>query len=106
MTPSVYTLNRGINKPIEFRGLKAQYIGYLGGGLLLLLILFALLYISGVHPFVCLGVILLLGAGLFTYVYHLSRTYGTHGMMKAMARKRLPRRIKIDSRKLFTRLSK
>ena len=54
MTTSVYTINKGINKPIEFKGLKAQYIGYLAAGLIGLLILFAALYISGVNTFVCL----------------------------------------------------
>ena len=33
MANSVYKINKGINKPIEFKGLKAQYIWYLGGGL-------------------------------------------------------------------------
>ena len=106
MSPSVYTVNKGINKPIEFRGLKAQYIWYLGGGLLVLLICFAVLYIMGLNPFVCLGVILLLGAGLFVYVYHLSRTYGTYGMMKAAARKAMPKVVKITSRKTFINLLK
>jgi hypothetical protein len=106
MAGSVYTLNKGVNKPIEFRGLKAQYIWYLGGGLLLLLILFAVLYISGVSPFVCLGLILIMGTGLFLFVYRLSHRYGPYGMMKAMAKRSIPRRIKIDSRKTFTHLLK
>ena len=42
MSNSVYQINKGINKPIEFKGLKAQYIWYLGGGLVALLILFAI----------------------------------------------------------------
>ncbi|MBD0288989.1 MAG: DUF4133 domain-containing protein, partial [Flavisolibacter sp.] len=41
MATSVYQINKGINKPIEFKGFKAQYIWYLGGGLVALLILFA-----------------------------------------------------------------
>ena len=49
----VYQINKGINKPIEFKGLKAQYIGYLAGGLVGLLILFAVMYISGL-PVYCL----------------------------------------------------
>ena len=106
MTPSVYVLNKGINKPIEFKGLKAQYIWYLGGGLLGLLILFAVLYICGVNPFVCLGVILLMGAGLFAYVYRLSHTYGAYGLMKKVAKRRLPGTIKIGTRKTFTQLVK
>jgi hypothetical protein len=43
MSASVYKINKGINKPIEFKGLKAQYIAYLGAGLITLLILFAVL---------------------------------------------------------------
>ncbi|HMT97439.1 MAG TPA: DUF4133 domain-containing protein, partial [Ferruginibacter sp.] len=33
MSNSVYQINKGINRSIEFKGLKAQYIWYLGGGL-------------------------------------------------------------------------
>lgn len=101
MSTSVYTINKGINKPVEFKGLKAQYIWYLGGGLLALLILFAVLYICGVNTFVCLGLIVLLGAGLFLYVYRLSHTYGEHGMMKKVARRGIPKAIKVRSRKVF-----
>jgi hypothetical protein len=106
MSVSVYTINKGINRPIEFKGLKAQYIWYLGGGLLVLLILFAILYICGVNTFVCLGIILISGAGLMMYVNGLSRRYGEHGMMKAVAKRRIPVSVKIYSRKLFTELCK
>jgi len=61
---SVYQINKGINKPIEFKGLKAQYIWYLGGGLVILLIVFAVLYICGVNPFICLAIIGVSGAML------------------------------------------
>lgn len=106
MAVSVYPINKGINKPIEFKGLKAQYIWYLGGGLLLLLILFALLYICGVNQFVCLGIIVISGTGLFIYVYKLSHKHGQYGMMKAIAKKGIPQTIKSYSRKLFTGLCK
>lgn len=86
--------------------LKAQYIWYLGGGLLVLLIGFAVLYICGVNPFVCLGATLLLGAGLFGYVYRLSHTYGPYGLMKAAAKRKIPRTVKIYTRKTFTQLLK
>jgi hypothetical protein len=91
---SVYQINKGINKPIEFKGLKAQYIWYLGGGLVVLLILFAILYICGVNPFICLFIIGISGTILFMYIYKLSRTYGEHGVMKKMARKGVPKVIK------------
>lgn len=91
---SVYQINKGINKPIEFKGLKAQYIWYLGGGLVMLLIVFAILYICGVNPFFCLFIIGISGTGLFMYTYKLSRTYGEHGVMKQMARKGVPKVVK------------
>ncbi len=91
---SVYQINKGINKSVEFKGLKAQYIWYLGGGLVLLLILFAAMYICGINVFICLALIAFLGSALFIYVYKLSRTYGEHGLMKKIARKAVPKVIK------------
>lgn len=106
MSTSVYQINKGINKPIEFRGLKAQYIWYLGGGLLALLILFAVLYIIGVNTFVCLGIIIIAGTGLFMHIYKLSHKYGQHGMMKAIARRSIPKVVKCYSRKVFLSLNR
>jgi hypothetical protein len=102
---SVYTINKGINQPITFKGLRAQYIWYLGGGLLVLLIGFAVLYICGVHPFICLGLIILLGTGLFLYVYRLSHKYGQYGLLKKTARRYVPRHLKTRSRNIFLHLS-
>jgi hypothetical protein len=104
MSTSIYPINKGINKPLEFKGLKAQYIWYLGGGLVALLILFAILYICGVNTFFCLGIIIILGTTLFIHVYKLSHKYGEHGMMKMIARKSIPKEVKSYSRKTFTRL--
>ena len=101
MANSVYKVNKGINKPIEFRGLKAQYIWYLGGGLVILLILFAILYVIGVNTFFCLGLIAILGTILFMQVYTLSNKYGEHGMMKDIAKRAVPEIIKSYSRKVF-----
>ena len=101
MSTSVYQINKGINKPIEFKGLKAQYIWYLGGGLVILLILFALLYIIGVNTFICVGLIAILGGILFTWVYGISNKYGEHGMMKKIAKRGVPSVVKSYSRKVF-----
>jgi hypothetical protein len=104
MANSVYSINKGINRPLEFKGLKAQYIWYLGGGLLVLLILFAILYICGVNSFLCLAIILISGTALFIYVYRLSHKYGEYGMLKKIARRQIPKVIKCNSRKLFIEL--
>ena len=101
---SVYKINKGINKPIEFRGLKAQYIGYLAAGVLLLLITFAVLYITGVNVFLCLGIITILGTALFMAVYRMSDKFGQHGLLKKMASRSIPPYVKGTSRKLFIHL--
>ena len=98
---SVYKINKGINKPIEFKGFKAQYIWYLGIGLVILLVLFAILYIVGVNTYVCLVLILILGTCLYIRVSKLSNKYGEHGMMKKIASQSVPRVIKAYSRKMF-----
>ncbi len=104
MASSVYKINKGINKPIEFKGLKAQYIAYLAIGLIGLLILFAVLYIIGVNMFVCLGLTVILGVLLFMTVYRMSDKYGQHGLLKKMARRSLPDFIKSTSRKVCIQL--
>jgi cell division protein FtsW (lipid II flippase) len=101
MANSVYKINKGINKPLEFKGLKAQYIWYLGAGLVILLILFAALYLIGVPPLICIALIVILAGILFTWTYSVSNKYGEHGMMKQLARRRLPSVVRSYSRKMF-----
>lgn len=96
-----YMINKGINKPIEFKGLKAQYIGYLAVGLVVLLILFAILYLIGLAVYCCILVVLGLGSLLFQQVFSLSHKYGPHGLMKRQARRYLPDYLKFKSRKVF-----
>jgi predicted lysophospholipase L1 biosynthesis ABC-type transport system permease subunit len=106
MSASVYKINKGINKPIEFKGLKAQYIAYLGAGLISLLILFAVLYIAGVNMFVCLILTGGLGVVLFTTVYRMSDKYGQYGLLKKLATRSIPDAILGRTRKIFLQLTK
>src|SRR5690606_36779151 len=101
MNNSVYKINKGINKSIEFKGLKAQYIWYFGGGVIVLLILFAIMYIIGINSFLCIGIILLAGTVLVTKVYAISNKYGEYGMMKKMAARGIPKAVKSRSRNVF-----
>lgn len=96
-----YIINKGINRPIEFKGLKAQYIGYLGAGLVALLVLFAILYLIGMAIYLCLLIITGLGSTLFYKVYGLSHQYGEHGLMKRNARRYLPNYLKFKNRRIF-----
>ena len=101
MSSSVYQINKGINKPIEFKGLKAQYIWYFGGGVIVHLLFFAVLYIIGINSFICIGIVLLTGTLMVLKIYSMSRHYGEHGLIKAIAKRRIPKVIKVKSRQSF-----
>ena len=104
MSNSVYSINKGINQSIEFKGLKAQYIWYLGGGVVGLMIVFAVLYIIGIPSLICVAFIGAAGSFLVFKIYRMSNTYGEYGMMKALARKQVPKWIKVYSREIFMKL--
>lgn len=102
---SVYQINKGVGRAIEFRGLKAQYIGFLAGGLVGLLLLFAILYICGLPVYLCIGLIGGLGTALFMTVIRMSRKYGAYGLLKKNAKRNIPTALVSRSRKLFTQLN-
>ncbi len=106
MANSVYQINKGINQSIEFKGLKAQYIWYLGGGVVILLIVFAMMYLIGLPSYVCIGVILITGTLLVMRIYCMSNKYGEHGLMKTLARKHVPKVIRSRSRQIFLKKEK
>jgi Domain of unknown function (DUF4133) len=99
MSISVYKINKGINQPLVFKGLKAQYIWCLGGGIMVLMFVFSILFIIGINAFICVALILI--AGLYLFI---SNKYGEHGMMKKIAKRRIPDCIRSYSRKHFVDL--
>ncbi|RZK43358.1 MAG: DUF4133 domain-containing protein [Pedobacter sp.] len=100
----VYQINKGVSRPIEFKGLVGGYIAYLAVGLVFLLVLFAALYILGVSLWVVLPLVLGLGSLLFFSVFRLSKRFGEHGLGKYFAKRGVPRSICFRSRRLFTSL--
>ena len=50
-----YPINKGIGRPVEFKGLKAQYLFIFCGGLLALFVLFVILYMVGIDQWICIG---------------------------------------------------
>ena len=105
MTNSIYTINKGINKSIEFRGLRAQYIWYFGGMVIILMMAFAILYICGVNMYICLVLIGGAATAGSIKIFALSHEYGEHGLMKAMAKKQVPKVLKSYTRKNFQNLT-
>lgn len=101
MGNSIYKINKGVNKSIEFHGLKAQYIWYFIGGILLLLILFAMLYIVGLNSVLSISIILGLGGLMTIRLYGLSNKYGEYGLMKKLAKRKIPKAVRSYSRYIF-----
>lgn len=93
---SVYVINKGVNRPIVFRGLKGSYIWWLGIGLAVLMLVFTFLYIIGISMIVCVVLVFVSGGILFRWVYHSSKKYGQHGLMKKIAARSIPKAIKIN----------
>ena len=80
-----YSINKGIGRSVEFRGLKAQYLFIFAGGLLAVFVLFVVLYMAGVNQWVCIGF------GIVAVTFRLNAKYGEHGLMKLAAARQRPR---------------
>jgi hypothetical protein len=101
----VYIVHKGINKPLEFKGLKAQYIWHLAGSAVTVLVVCGVMHWTGISDYLSLPFALGLGGLLTVRVYGLSRKYGQHGLMKKEARKAAPGALLSRSRKMFTQLN-
>lgn len=97
-------INRGIGRNVEFKGLESQYLFVFAAGLLAVFVVFIILYMAGVSQWGCIGFGVVSATLLVWLTFRLNTRYGTHGLMKAAARKRHPRyvlnRLKIP--RLFT----
>ncbi|HLZ89691.1 MAG TPA: DUF4133 domain-containing protein [Puia sp.] len=101
---TVYSVNRGVNRSLEFKGIKAQYVIYLSLGLVLLLLLFAVFHLAHVNLYVGITIILVSGGVLVLAIKRLSDRYGEHGLIKHGAARRLPASVQSRSRKIFLQL--
>lgn len=103
-----FEINRGIGRNVEFKGLESQYLFVFAAGLLAVFVVFVVMYMAGVNQWVCISFGVSAATLLVWLTFRLNEKYGTHGMMKAAARKRHPRyilsRLKIP--RLFTIKSK
>ena len=85
-----YNINKGINKPVEFKGLKSQYLFYFVAGLLGIFIAFTILYIIGLNIYVCTSFAIIATSLLFHFIFKWNRVYGEHGLMKSSAARKRP----------------
>ena len=99
---AVYQINKGVNRAIEFKGIKAKYLSYLGIGLLLLLLGYALGYIAGINSYILLGLVIPLAGGFTAFISRLSAKYGEHGLEKKIAKNKIPLCVKSRTWKTFS----
>lgn len=86
-----YTINKGIGRSVEFRGLKAQYLFLFAGGLLAVFVVFVIFYMAGVDQWLCIGFGAGAAAALVLCTFRLNARYGEYGLMKLAASRRRPR---------------
>ncbi len=85
-----YPINKGIGRPVEFKGLKAQYLFIFCGGLLALFVLFVILYMVGIDQWICIGFGAASSSVLVWQTFALNARYGEHGLMKLGAARSHP----------------
>ena len=105
MTTSVYPIFRAVGRPLLFKGFRAQYVIFAGLSLVADLLLFVLLYICRIPPLICIVIAFAIGAGALATASRLSR-FGSHGLMKMLAARQLPKSIACKSRRTFCHLKK
>jgi hypothetical protein len=101
---ATYNINRSVGKPIEFRGLKAQYILYAGGLLIADFLLFVILYLCHVNSWICVALSFGTGAAGMSILFRRSRKYGEYGWARKRAGKNVPKALCCRSTTLFTDL--
>jgi hypothetical protein len=102
---TAYDINKGVNRSIEFKGIKAQYLIYLAVGLVMLLLLFAILYILKVNIYCCLAIIIPAAIALVMTVQRYSKKYGEYGLIKKIARTKLPACLRTHQQDIFHQLA-
>jgi len=101
---AAYFINKGVNKPAEFKGLQSQYLFIFAGGLLGTFVVFIIMYLAGINQWVCIFTGLVLAFVVIWLTFSLNRKFGRFGLMKVQSTRTFPRRI-INRRsmpKLFT----
>ena len=88
-----YSINRGIGRSAEFKGLKSQYLFIFAGGLLGLFVVLVVMFMAGLNQLVCILFGVIAASTLIYGTFQLNGKYGEHGLMKTMARRNHPRYV-------------
>ncbi|WP_425276972.1 DUF4133 domain-containing protein [Spirosoma oryzicola] len=98
-------INKGIGRPVEFRGLKGTYL-YLAAGIVVssLLLALALYGLFGLNTYLSTLIVVGSGGGGIWYCMRLSAKHGISGLLKLEATRNQPKVILVSSAKPFAQL--
>jgi predicted lipid-binding transport protein (Tim44 family) len=98
-------INKGIGKPVEFRGLKGTYL-YLAAGIVVSSLILALILYGffGLNTYLTTLLVMSYGGGGIWYCMRLSHKYGVSGLLKLEATRNQPKAILISSANSFRSL--
>lgn len=88
-----YMIHKGVDKPVEFKGLQSQYLVIFAAGLLGSFLLVVALHLCGMEQLTCFGVGVALAFAVIFTTFRLNARYGRYGLIKVFAAKLRPRRI-------------
>lgn len=100
-----YSINKGIGKPAEFKGLKSQYLFIFAGGLLSVFVVFVIMYMIGISQAICIGFGVVTAGILVWGTFYLNDKYGEFGLMKIQAIRNHPDFI-INRRRIIQLISR
>jgi uncharacterized membrane protein YdcZ (DUF606 family) len=100
-----YSINKGIGKPAEFKGLKSQYLFIFAGGLLGVFVVFVIMYMTGIGQVICIGFGIITAGTLVWGTFYLNDKYGEFGLMKLQAIRNHPRYI-INRKRIIQLISR
>jgi hypothetical protein len=100
----MYSINKGINKTAEFKGVKGTFIPILLGNFMFNFIFLAILQFCNINGFVTTAITLGLFFGTFGFLFWFVRKFGEYGFWKYWAFKKQPKAIVNDDVHVFKQL--
>ena len=98
-------INKGVGKPVEFRGLKGTYLFLAAGIVIASLVLSLILYgFFGLNTYLATLIVVSAGGGGIWYCMRQSHIHGISGVLKQEATRNQPKAILITSAHPFAQL--
>ncbi|HEX7691381.1 MAG TPA: DUF4133 domain-containing protein [Sediminibacterium sp.] len=98
---AVYYMNKGLGRPMELLGVCQPFLLWLCAGEVLLLLCFAIGYMTGLSSLLLLEITVPASMGWFALMLRLSRRLGEHGLYRWLAQKQLPRCVSTKHYRTF-----